>query len=244
MKPYLVIADREIRSYFSTPIALIFLTVFLILCGVFTFKIGQFYETGQCDLGAFFLWHPWLYLFIVPAISMRLWAEERRSGTIEFLLTLPVSITDSMIGKFIASWAFIGLALLLTFPLVISILFLGQPDLGVILASYIGSFLMAGAFLAIGCAVSACTNNQVISFVLSTAVCLALILIGFEPVTNVFSRFLPQAIANSIVNLSFPYHFESIQRGVLDLTDIIFFISLIFLSLYSGIIIIDRKKAE
>lgn len=244
MKPYLIVAEREIRSYFSTPIALIFLTVFLILCGVFTFKLGGFYEMGQCDLGSFFAWHPWLYLFIIPAISMRLWAEERRTGTIEFLLTLPVTITDAMIGKFLASWLFIGLALFLTFPLVLSVTYLGNPDLGIITASYIGSFLMAGAFLAIGCAVSASTSNQVISFVLSTAVCLMLILLGFDPVMNAFTKFLPQGLANSIINLSFPYHYEAIQRGVLDISDIVFFSTLIFLSLYSGIIIIDRKKAE
>lgn len=244
MKTMLVIAEREIRSYFSTPIALIFLTVFLILCGFFTFKLGSFYDMGQCDLGAFFTWHPWLYLFIIPAISMRLWAEERRAGTIEFLLTLPVTTTDAMLGKFFASWLFIGLALVLTFPLVLSVMYLGNPDLGVILASYIGSFLMAGAFLAIGCAVSACTSNQVISFVLSTAVCLTLILLGFDPVMNTFTKFLPQALANSVINLSFPYHYEAIQRGVFDFSDLVFFASLIALSLYSGIIIIDRKKAE
>ena len=244
MKTFLVVTEREIRSYFSTPIALIFLTVFLVLCGFFTFKIGSFYEMGQCDLGSFFLWHPWLYLFIVPAISMRLWAEERRSGTIEFLLTLPVSIADAMLGKFIAAWLFIGLALILTFPLVLSVMYLGHPDMGIIFASYIGSFLMAGAYLAIGCAVSASTSNQVISFVISTCVCLAFILIGYDPVIQMLSKFLPEGIAHSILNLSFPYHFEAIQRGVLQLSDIVFFGSLIVFSLYCGVIVIDRKKAE
>ena len=244
MNQALVIAKRELKSYFSTPIALIFLTVFLVLSGFFTFKLGSFYQLGQADLKPFFVWHPWLYLFIIPAISMRLWAEERRTGTIELLLTFPVSVMDTMLGKFLAAWFFIGIALALTFPMILTVSYLGDPDLGVVLSSYIGSFLMAGAFLAIGICVSSSTSNQVISFVISTAISLFFILIGFDPVVKTFSSVLPDFISNSLVSLSFPYHFEAIQRGVVDLSDLIFFLSIIFFSLYSGIIIIDRKKAD
>ncbi len=238
------ITRRELKSYFSTPIALIFLTVFLVLTGFFTFKLGDFYGQGQADLRSFFIWHPWLYLFIVPAISMRLWAEERRTGTIELLLTLPVSVLESMIGKFLAAWMFMGLALLLTFPMVLTVMYLGNPDLGVIFAGYLGSFLMAGSFLAIGCCLSACTSNQVVSFVLSTFVCLALILIGSDPVVNLFQQILPSGMVSQMVNLSFPYHFESIQRGVVNLTDIIYFVSLIGFSLFIGVEVVERKKAD
>ena len=160
------IFKREFRSYFATPLALVFLTIFLMLSGFFTFKLGGFYEQGQADLRSFFVWHPWLYLFIVPAISMRLWAEERKTGTVELLFTLPVSLFEAMAGKFLAAWAFIGTSLLLTFPMILTVSFLGDPDLGVIFASYVGSFLMAGTYLAIGMCISAATNNQVISFCL------------------------------------------------------------------------------
>ena len=238
------IIKRELKSYFATPIALIFLVVFLILSGFFTFKLGRFYEQEQADLRAFFAWHPWLYLLIVPAISMRLWAEERRSGTIELLLTLPVSIAEAMVGKFIAAWLFIALSLVLTFPMILTVSYLGEPDIGVIFAGYIGSFLMAGAFLGVGCAISALTSNQVISFVISTAILLSLILLGFEPVVNMLTDIFPAGFVNQIINLSFPYHFEAIQRGVVNLADMAYFISVVFFSLASGMIIIDRKKAD
>jgi ABC-2 type transport system permease protein len=244
MNVYYALIKRELRSYFSTPIALIFLTVFLVLCGFFTFKLGRFYEQGQADLRMFFVWHPWLYLFIVPAISMRLWAEERRSGTIELLLTLPVGLFEAMLSKFVAAWLFLGLALLLTTPIVFTANYLGDPDLGVIVAGYVGSFLMAGAYLAIGCCVSAMTSNQVISFVVATAVCLVLILLGFDPVVDMLSAVFPDGFVVQLVNLSFPYHFEAIQRGVVDLTDLVYFASLILFSLIAGVIIIDRKKAD
>ena len=244
MNVYLAIVKRELKSYFSTPIALIFLTVFLVLNGFFTFKLGRFYDQGQADLRSFFVWHPWLYLFIVPAISMRLWSEERRSGTIEMLLTLPISLSEAMLGKFTAAWAFLALSLFLTFPIVMTVSYLGDPDLGVILAGYFGSLLMAGAFLAIGCCVSAFTSNQVISFVVSTAICLLLILLGFDPVIDMLVSVFPEAFANQLINLSFPYHFEAIQRGVLDLTDVIYFTSIILFALYAGVIIIDRKKSD
>lgn len=244
MKIYLAIVKRELRSYFATPIALIFLTVFLVLSGFFTFKLGGLYEGGQADLRPFFMWHPWLYLFIVPAISMRLWSEERRTGTIELLMTLPVSLFEAMMGKFTAAWLFIALSLLLTFPVVLTVSYLGDPDSGVIIASYIGSFLMAGAYLAVGCAVSAATSNQVISFVVSTAISLLLILLGFDPVIDMLLSVFPEGLAQQLINLSFPYHFDAIQRGVLNFADVIYFVSVILFSLLTGIIIIDRKKAD
>lgn len=238
------IFKRELSSYFATPVAIIFLSVFLILNGFFTFKLGSFYEIGQADLRSFFIWHPWLYLFIVPAISMRIWAEERKSGTIEYLLTLPVSIFEAALGKFLAAWTFLGIALLLTLPMVFTVCYLGDPDLGVIFASYLGSFLMAGTFLAIGCALSALTDSQVISFVLSTAVCLVSILLGFQPVIETMLDVFPAKFVERLSALSFPFHFESIQRGIVQLTDLIYFASVMLISLAIGSIIVDRKKSE
>lgn len=244
MTRFTAIFKREFRSYFATPIALIFLCVFLMLTGFFTFKLGGFYEQGQADLRAFFMWHPWLYLFIVPAVSMRLWAEERKTGTVELLFTLPVSLFEAVAAKFVAAWLFVGLALVLTFPMVLTVCYLGSPDLGVIAAGYFGSFLMAGAFLAIGGAVSAATNSQVISFVLSTAICLALILLGFEPVVMTLSDFLPQGLVEQLSYVSFPYHFEAIQRGIIDFRDFMYFISVMLFSLLTGAIILDRSKSD
>jgi ABC-2 type transport system permease protein len=244
MNVFKAILKRELSSYFATPIALIFLTVFLILTGFFTFKLGGFYEQGQADLRTFFVWHPWLYLFIVPAVSMRLWAEERRTGTIELLLTLPVTLQTAMLGKFFAAWIFLGLALVLTFPIVFTVMYLGDPDIGVILAGYLGSYLMAGAFLAIGCCLSACTSNQVISFVLSTFVCLIFILVGSDPVVRLFEGLLSPTLVSQLVNLSFPFHFEAIQRGVINMTDLVYFVSVMVVFLYAGTIILERKKAD
>lgn len=238
------IFKREFRGYFATPIALIFLTVFLILTGIFTFKISQFYEQGTAVLTPFFVWHPWLYLFIAPAIAMRLWAEERKSGTIELLLTLPVSLFESMLGKFCAAWAFVGVALLLTTPLVLTTCYLGDPDLGVIFGAYIGSFLMAGTFLAVGCAVSAGTENQVISFVVSTAICLVLVLISFEPVIEALMKVFPSSLVEQLSTMGLAFHFESVQRGIIDIKDLIYFLSVIFFSLVCGAVIIDKKKGD
>jgi ABC-2 type transport system permease protein len=241
---YKAIVKREFKAYFATPIALIFLCVFLLLNGFFTFKLGRFYDLGQADLRSFFLWHPWLYLFIVPAISMRLWAEERRSGTIELLLTLPVTLVEAMLGKFTAAWLFLGLALALTFPIVFTVAYLGDPDTGVILAAYVGSFLMAGAFLAVGCCVSASTSNQVISFVIATAICLVLILLGFDPVIEMLVGILPASLTDQLMNLSFLFHYEAIQRGVVNLGDLVYFASVILFGLAVGVIILERKKAD
>lgn len=244
MKTFWIIVKREFRSYFSTPLALIFIVTFLMLTGFFTFKLGNFYEQGQADLRSFFVWHPWLYLFIIPAVSMRLWAEEKKTGTIELLFTLPVSLFEAIAGKFLAAWLFIGVALLLTFPIVCTVSYLGNPDGGVIFASYVGSFLMAGAYLGIGCCISAMTNNQVIAFVVSTAVCLVFILLGFEPVTAMLLGFLPVGLVEQLTNLSFPYHFDAIQRGVVDFRDVLYFLSVMLFSIITGTIILDRGKAN
>src|SRR5215467_8283179 len=179
------IAKRELAAYFTSPLAFVFIVIFLLLCGFFTFMVGGFFERGEASLSAsFFLWHPWFYLFLVPAVGMRLWAEERRVGTLELLLTMPITTWQAIVGKFLASWIFLGLALLLTFPIVITVNYLGSPDNGVIFAGYIGSWLMAGAYLAISCITSAMTRNQVVSFIVSVVLCLFLILAGFQPVID------------------------------------------------------------
>ncbi|MCC6932211.1 MAG: ABC transporter permease [Deltaproteobacteria bacterium] len=237
------IFKREFKSYFATPIALIFLVVFLVLTGFFTFKLGSFYEMGQASLASFFAWHPWLYIFIVPAVSMRLWAEEKRSGTVELLFTLPVTLFEAMVAKFLAAWLFLGLALLLTFPMVLTVAYLGQPDYGPILASYIGSFFMAGAFLAVGLFVSAMTNNQVISFVVATFLCLFLVLLGYSPVQELLVKISPDLMLMLNV-LSVPYHFEAIQRGVINVGNLVYFVSVILFFLVSGAVILDKSKAD
>ena len=244
MSPTLVILKREFASYFQTPIAIIFLTVFLVLNGVFTFQLGNFYQLGQADLGAFFVWHPWLYLFIVPAVSMRLWAEEQKSGTIELLLTHPVTLLQAMVGKFLAAWIFLTLALFLTFPIVLTVCYLGDPDVGVILAGYIGSVLLSGTFLAIGCCISTMTNNQIVSFVTTTATCFLLILLGFVPVVATLKGIFPARLVEVLSNISFPVHFEAIHRVVLELNDLVYFGTVIFLGLIIGALILERKKAE
>src|SRR3954451_24360117 len=233
---------RELASYFATPVAYVFIVIFLILSGAFTFYLGNFYERSQADLQPFFNFHPWLYLFLVPAVSMRLWAEERKSGTIELLLTLPVTMWQAVLGKFLAAWAFIGIALVLTFPIWITVNYLGQPDNGVILASYIGSFLMAGGYLAIGACISATTHNQVIAFVVSVVVCFLFTISGAPLVIDFFRAWAPLALINAIASFSFLTHFMSITQGVIDLRDLIFFFSLIALFLTANIVIVDLKR--
>ncbi|HUD96531.1 MAG TPA: ABC transporter permease subunit, partial [Woeseiaceae bacterium] len=194
---------RELQSYFATPVAYVFIVIFLLLMGTFTFYLGGFYERGQADLGAFFNYHPWLYLFLVPAISMRLWAEERKTGSVELLMTLPITPWQAVLGKFLAAWAFTGIALLLTFPIWVTVNYLGDPDNGAILAAYVGSFLMAGGFLAIGSCLSATTRNQVIAFVITVVVCFGFLLSGFPLVLDLFSGWAPQVIVDGIASLSF-----------------------------------------
>ena len=235
---------REFRGYFATPIAYVFLAIFVFLSGVFTFYIGNYFSRGQADLQSFFTFHPWLYLVLIPALAMRLWAEERRGGTIELLLTLPITTTQAVIGKFLAAWAFTGLALAMTFPMWLSVNYLGEPDNGIILAAYLGSFLMAGAFLAIGSCISALTKNQVISFVISAVVGLIFILSGYPLVLDFFSGWAPEQLVEAISSFSFLTHFQTISKGVIDLRDLIYFVSLIAFWLFSNVVIVDLKKAH
>lgn len=235
---------RELGSYFATPVAYVFIVIFLVLMGTFTFYLGGFYEQGQADLRPFFNFHPWLYLFLVPAISMRLWAEERKSGSIELLMTLPVTAGQAVLGKYLAAWTFTGIALALTFPIWITVNYLGDPDNGTILAAYIGSFLMAGGFLAIGSCLSAFTRNQVIAFVISIVVCFGFLLSGFPMVLDVFRGWLPQVIVDAIASLSFLTHFTNISRGVIDFRDLVYFGLLIGTFLYANTIILQWKQAD
>lgn len=239
-----VLFRRELASYFATPVAYVFIMIFLVLSGAFTFYLGGFYERGQADLLPFFNFHPWLYLFLIPAIAMRLWAEERKSGSIELLLTLPVTMMQAVLGKFLAAWAFAGIALIFTFPIWVTVNYLGSPDNGAILASYVGSFLMAGAFLAIGSCISACTRNQVIAFILTAAVCFLLLLAGFPLVLDFVRPFLPQLFVDAIASLSFLTHFNAISKGVIDLRDLVYFGLMIGAWLYACALVIDHKKAD
>jgi len=244
MSATMTVFKRELRSYFATPVAYVFIVIFLVLSSAFTFYLGNFYERGQADLMPFFTFHPWLYLFLVPAVSMRLWAEERKSGTIELLLTLPVTMWQAVVGKFLAAWAFIGIALALTFPLWITVNYLGDPDNGVIVASYIGSLLMAGAFLAIGSCISAATRNQVVAFILTVVACFVLVMAGFPLVLDAFRAWAPQGLVDAIAGLSFLTHFVSISKGLIDLRDILYFVLMIGFWLYASAIVIDLKKAD
>jgi ABC-2 type transport system permease protein len=234
---------RELASYFATPLAFIFIVIFLFLTGIFTFYVGNFFERGQADLRPFFTFHPWLYLFLIPAISMRLWAEERKSGSIELLLTLPLSSTAAVVGKFLAAWIFTGLALALTFPMWITVAFLGKPDHGVILAGYIGSFLMAGGYLAIGACMSAVTKNQVIAFVLAVVVCFLFTVAGAPMVLDAFQAWAPRVLVNAIASFSFLNHFNAIVLGVIDIRDLVYFASLIAFWLYANLVVVEYKKA-
>lgn len=236
------IAKRELGGIFSSPVAGTFLVIFLLLLGFFTFMLGGFFERKEASLASFFLWHPWLYLFLVPAVGMRLWSEERRLGTMELLLTMPVTGFQAIVGKFIASWLFLGFALLLTFPLVITVNLLGNPDNGVIFAGYVGSFLLAGAYLAISCATSAMTRNQVISFIISVAVCLFIVLAGWPPVTNLLGG-LPTWMVETISSFSVIPHFDGFQRGVIDTRDFIFFASIIGFALFITGVVIRNLRA-
>jgi ABC-2 type transport system permease protein len=240
----LIIARREFAAYFATPLAMVFLTIFVALTGAFAFYVGGFFERGQADLMPFFQYHPWLYLLLVPAVGMRLWAEERKTGTIELLMTLPISPWEAILGKFLAAWAFVGVALLLTMPMWITVNVLGNPDNGVILASYIGSFLMAGAFLAIGSCISALTRNQVIAFIVSATICFLLVMSGLELVLNVLRAWTPGFVVTAVSSLSFLSHFERITKGVLEVSSLVFYLSLIVFALFANRIFVELKKAD
>lgn len=238
-----IIAKRESIAYFATPLAYVFIVIFLALSASLAFYIGGFMSRGQADLQPFFDYHPWLYLLLIPAISMRLWAEERKTGTIENLMTLPISTAEAVIGKFLAAWAFAGLALALTFPMWITVNVLGSPDNGVILASYVGSLLMAGAFLAIGSCISALTKNQVIAFIIAATVCFLFTMSGLELVLNVFRLWAPDLLVDTIASLSFLTHFDAVTKGVIELRDLIYFGSMMAVWLLATIVTIDLRKA-
>jgi len=244
MRNVAILFRRELASYFATPLALVFIVIFLVLAGAFAFYIGGFYERGQADLAPFFNFHPWLYLFLIPALSMRLWAEERKSGSIELLMTLPVTLGQAVLGKFLAAWCFAGIALALTFPMWITVNYLGSPDNGAILTAYLGSLLMAGGFLAIGACLSAATRNQVIALILTVVVCFGFLLSGFPLVLSLFQGWAPQALIDAVASLSFLTHFASISKGVIDLRDLIFFGTLIAAWLAANAIVLDLKKAD
>jgi len=239
----LVITRREFASYFSTPLAAVFLVIFLFLAGLFTFNIGNLYARGQADLRPFFQFHPWLFLFLVPAVSMRLWAEERRTGTIELITTLPFRLGELVVGKFLAAWGFTLVALALTAPTWITVNWLGDPDNGVILCGYVGSALMAGAFLAVGACISATTKSQVIAFVCCVVACFVLLLTGFPAVLDFFNGWAPHAVVEAIGSMSALTHFEAMVRGVLDARDVLYFCSVIVAFLFMNALIIDWKKA-
>jgi ABC-2 type transport system permease protein len=237
------IAKRELAGYFASPVAYVFIVIFLLMVGFFTFMAGGFFERGEASLISFFLWHPWLYLFLVPAVGMRLWSEERRLGTIELLLTMPITTWQAIVGKFLASWIFLALALLLTFPVVITVTYLGDADKGPIFCGYVGSFLLAGAYLAISCMTSAMTRNQVVSFILSVVICLFLILAGWPPVTNLLVRWASPWLVDVVAGFSVMPHFESLHKGVLDTRDVTFFISVIGFSLFATSVILRAHRS-
>ncbi|MGI9493432.1 MAG: ABC transporter permease subunit [Geminicoccaceae bacterium] len=242
MRSILTITKRELNGYFGSPLAYVFIVIFLALCGGMTFYIGGWLDRGRADLTTFFGWHPWLYLFLVPAIGMRLWAEERRTGTIEFLTTLPITTTEAVVGKFLAAWLFIGIALILTFPMWLTVNYLGDPDNGVILAGYLGSWLLAGGMLAISTAISALTKNQVIAFVLAAAVCFLFMMSGVEIVQALFRGWASDTVIDTITNLSLLTSFNAITDGVVDIRHFILFCSLIAISLFINVAVVDLKK--
>lgn len=243
MRNIWIIAKRELSGYFNSPIAYVFIVIFLLLMGFFTFMMGGFFRSNEASLGAFFVWHPWLYMLLVPAIGMRLWAEERKQGTMELLMTMPITANQAVIGKFVAGWLFLGLALLLTCPMPLTLYYLGSPDGGPMVTGYVGSFLMAGAYLAVASMTSSFTRNQVISFITSLVICLLLVLSGYPPVTNLLLKW---GAANSLVEFasafSVMFHFESLQRGVIDLRDILYFASVIVFCLFTTNLVLKNQR--
>ena len=244
MRTIVSIIKREMSGYFGSPVAYVFIVIFLILCGFFTFQFGDFYNSNDASLRAFFVWHPWLYLFLIPAVAMRMWAEERRTRTIELLLTLPVTLPQAILGKFLAGWLFIGIALVLTFPMIITVCYLGNPDIGQIIAGYIGSFLLAGCYLAVGSFASSLTRNQVVAFIICLVICLFFVIAGWGPVTEALATTVPLSVANFVASLSFMYRFDSVQRGVIDSRDLIYYASLITFMLAATSVVLTSRKAS
>jgi len=243
MRNTFIIAGRELSGYFSTPVATVFIVIFLILQGALTFNLGDFFSRGQADLVPFFTFIPWVFLLLVPAITMRLWAEERRLGTIELLLTLPITQTQAVLGKFLAAWAFCAIALLLTFPFVITVNILGSPDNGVIASGYVGSLLVAGAFLAVGSAMSALTRNQVIAFVLGVAVCFVFAVASYPLVTDFLSRNVP-VLADVARYVAVIDRFNDFTRGLISVRDLVYFVTFIGFWLYVNAVLVDQHKAD
>jgi gliding motility-associated transport system permease protein len=243
MREIRAIARRELAGYFTSPVAYVFLVIFLLMTGFFTFTAGNFFERGEASLAAFFGWHPWVYLVLVPAVGMRLWAEERRSGTLELLLTMPVAPWQVIVAKFLASWIFLAVALALTFPAVITVNILGDPDNGIIVAGYLGSLFLAGAYLAVSCMTSAMTRNQVVAFILAVVACLFLVLAGFNPVTDLMTRWASPALVDTVAAFSVVTHFDGFQRGVIDLRDLAYFLSVIGFALFATGVIIRGHRS-
>jgi len=245
MKNIKAIFQREFKAYFDSPVAYVFLVAFLVLVGFLTFGVTAFYERRQANLTPFFFWHPWVYLLLVPAATMGLWAEERRTGTIELLLTLPVTLVETLVGKFLAAWAFIGIALALTFPVVLTTGWLGQPDFGAILCGYLGSFLLSGACVAVGVFASALSRSQVIGFVIGLAICFFLLIIGFDPVINAVSGWgVPAGIVNAVASCSLMQHFDAMRRGVIDFYDIGYYVGVMVFMLAAAHVVTDNRKAS
>ena len=242
MNGFKAVFKREFKAYFTTPLAYVFLVIFLFFAGYLTFKQG-FFQIRQADMRTFFMNIPLLFVFMVPSAAMRLWAEERKTGSIELLFTLPITVKQAVLGKFFAAWLFMTVALLLTFPLVITVCYLGEPDIGVIITGYLGSIFMAGGFLAIGCFFSALSKNQVISFVLSVVACAVLVFAGMPTTLNYISSFMPTGLVASVESMSFQTHFESMQRGVIEFKDISYFLLLIIGWLWATEIVLDERKA-
>jgi len=239
-----ILFRRELASYFATPLAYVFILIFLVLAAAFTFYLGGFFERGQSDLEPFFNFLPWLDLFLVPAISMRLWAEERRSGSIELLMTQPITLWQAVLGKFLAAWAFAGIPLALPFPLWITVEYLGTPDHGAIVTAYLGALLMAGGFLAIGSCMSALTRNQVVAFILGVVACFVFLLAGFPLVLDAFRAWAPTGLVDAIASLSFLAHFEALSKGVIDLRDVLYFGMTIAFFLLATSVVLDARKSE
>ncbi|MFA4943400.1 MAG: ABC transporter permease subunit [Lentisphaeria bacterium] len=238
------VCARELSGYFTSPVAYVFILFFLLLSGVFTFKLGGFFAGNDASLAAFFVWLPWLYLFLVPAIGMRLWAEERRAGTLELLLTMPLTGWQAILGKFLAAWAVLLAALLLTFPLLLTVAYLGEPDLGALLGGYLGALLLAGAFLAVSSMTSALTRNQVISFILSLCLCLFLNLAGWPPVTGFLVRWAPPWLIDGVAQFSVYPHFSAMQKGLVELRGLVYFLSVILFGLFTTAVILRNRRTR
>jgi ABC-2 type transport system permease protein len=239
------IFQREFKAYFDSPVAYVFLVAFLVLIGFLTFGVTMYYERRQANLTPFFFWHPWVYLLLVPAATMGLWAEERRTGTIELLLTLPVTLVETLVGKFLAAWAFIGIALALTFPIVLTTAWLGHPDIGATLCGYLGSLLLSGACVAVGVFASALSRSQVIGFVIALAICLFMLIIGFDPVINAVSGWgVPAGIVNAVAACSLMQHFDAMRRGVIDFYDIGYYVGVMVFMLAAAHVVTDNRKAS